>query len=296
MGSFELYIFSFDLLSFDWSAVLGRILCVCELLLGAGLLSGLWRRTVNVLCAVLLGAFSAFLCWRVAVGDSGSCHCFGEVLDMNPSQSLVKNAVCAVLLAFAWKAPGEYWNAWSGKCRFLDWLISFRGRLTATLTAVILTVTMVAVFCPPDCWFRLVGHSSSDLSEEKWQPWSGEFGFNEGRQAVLFISPLCEFCGRCTDKMSAIIEKHSLPTDNIHAVFMQVTETPSDTEKLIGMFFEKHSAAADLDWRMMDYREFIPMTDGSMPLVCLFENGKLFKEYDLFSMEEAGIVSFLSNE
>lgn len=296
MGSFELYIFSFDLLSFDWSAVLARILCVCELLLGAGLLSGLWRRTVNVLSAVLLAAFSAFLCWRLAVGDSGSCHCFGEVLDMNPLQSLGKNAACAVLLLLGWKVPGEYWNAWAGRNRFLDWMISFRGRLCATLAATLITVTMVTLFCPPDCWFRLVGHSSSDLSEEKWRPWSDDFGFGEGRQLILFVSPLCEFCGRCTEKLSAIIVNHSLPCDDVHAVFMQVGESASDTEKLVGLFLEKHSGGLAYDWRMMDYRDFIPMTDGSMPLVCLFEDGNLIEEYDLVSMDEAGIVSFLSNQ
>lgn len=296
MGSFELYIFSFDLLSFDWSAVLARLLCICELLLGAGLVSGLWRRTVNVLSAVLLGAFSAFLAWRAAVGDSGSCHCFGDVLEMNPTQSLVKNAVCAALLVLGWKAPGSWWERFAGKNRFLDWLISFRGRLAATVAAAVITVTMIAVFCPPDCWFRLVGHSSSDLSEEKWQPWSEEYGFGEGRQTILLVSPVCNFCGRCTEKMSAIVTNHSLPTENLHAVFMQVTEEASQTEPLVVEFLEKHAGGIKYDYRIMDYREFIPMTDGSMPLVCLFEDGKLVQEYDLFSMEESAIASFISNE
>lgn len=136
LTEFELYVFSFGLASFDLCSVLARLLVAGEALLGFGLVSGWCKKFVNITTGVLLLAFSAFLVWRMAVGDKESCHCFGSFADMGPSDSLWKNVACAVLLYFG-RNGAEIPLAG----RFRGWVVAFLG--------LAFTVTVFAVN-PPD--------------------------------------------------------------------------------------------------------------------------------------------------
>lgn len=293
MESFELYIFSFGLFSFDLCAVAARILCACELLLGVALATGYWRRCVNWLSAAILAAFTGFLLWRAFSGDEESCHCFGELVDLNPVQSLVKNGVCAVLLALGWTAPGPWWEKLSSENRFFKAFFSRRGRLLTSILSGLLVFVMIFTFCPPDAWFKLIGHTSSDLVVEKWEPYCGEFGCNEGRHIVLFASPTCPYCAKCVEKFSAMVQRDDIPLDRVLAVFMDITDDPADTPPAVEAFLGEHARGLDYDYRSIPFTEFIPMTNGSIPLVCLFEDGRLVKEFDLFSLDETEVSDFL---
>lgn len=92
VDDFELYVFSFGFASFDLCSLAARAVIAGELILGLGLVSGWWHNFVNSVTAALLVGFSGFLIWRMAAGDGESCHCFGNLVEMNPAQSLVKNA------------------------------------------------------------------------------------------------------------------------------------------------------------------------------------------------------------
>jgi len=291
MEGFELYIFSFQLFSFDICSLVARLLVACELLLGLGLISGLWRRTVNWLCAAMLGGFSIFLLWRVALGDEGSCHCFGDVLDMNPVQSLVKNAVMGVLLAIGWTAPKR--DAAELLASFFSKVRVPVCRIVATIVVSAAVLTVVFAAYPPSFYFRAVNRGH-DLSVEKWRPFSDEYGISEGREVVLFLSPLCEHCQHCAAKMKTILDRHDLDTSKMHIVFTTVTDRPEDMEKLIPYFYEQ--AGIDelgLDTHIITFDLFIPMTDGTMPLVCLFEDAELVKEYSYNTLDESALVDFI---
>jgi len=316
MEGFELYLFSFRLFNFDLCSLLARILVACELLLGLGLISGIDRRLVNWLCAAMLGGFSVFLLWRLALGDQESCHCFGDILDMNPWQSLLKNAALGALLAVAWKAPAR-----DAADLLSNLVTSLRRRalrssadsvtpsaavsdvhhlrpavvrLVATIVVAVATFAVVFATNPPSFYFRMVKHDTN-LSAQEWRPFSDEFGLSEGKQVVLFLSPLCEHCQHCAAKMQTIIERHDLDSSRIHMVFMTVTDKIEDMDTLIPYFFDQ--AGMDdpgYDRHIITYDLFIPMTDGMMPLVCLFDSASLVREYTYSTLDESALVSFLS--
>lgn len=291
MESFELYVFSFGFMGFDLCSFLSRVLIASELLLGLGLMSGIWRRVVNWSCASVLLAFSAFLLWRWLSGDDGSCHCFGDVLDMNPWQSLLKNLALAVLLAIGWNRPER---------DVVDFLASRLPihktelcRILATLLVCAASFSVVFATNPPSFYFRHRSHSN-DLSEQLWRPVSDRLGLSEGRQAVLLFSPLCEHCQHCAAKISTILDRHDLDRSRLHVIFMTVTDNVGDMDKLIPAFYEKAGIAPfDIDTRILGYEEFIPMTDGIMPLVCFFDNASLLQEYGYSTLDEKAFVEFL---
>ncbi len=268
-------------MSFDLCTLFARILVGLELILGLGLMSCLWRRTVNWCTAAMLAVFSVFLVWRIAKGDSESCHCFGELVDMNPVQSLLKNGVLTILLVLGWKGT-------------FPWLKNGKLRIIIPLVVVAATFTTIFAANPPDFYFRLTGHESSDLMTSKWDPYCEEYGWSDGRELVMFASPFCDYCARCSTIMTSMIRRDNLPMDRIHIVFLEATVNPEDMYKVIPEFFKQYTYGVTYDYRIMDGDYFLSMTNGVMPLVCLFEDGVLVKEYDLFSLDEAAISSFLS--
>lgn len=283
MGSFELYIFSFGLLSFDLCTLFARILVGLELILGLGLMSCLWRRTVNWCTAAMLAVFTVFLVWRMILGDEESCHCFGDLVDMNPTQSLIKNGVLAVLLGLGWKGT-------------LPWLKNTKLRLVIPLVVAVAAFTTIFAANPPDFYYRLKGHESSDLMTSKWDPYCEEYGWNEGRELVMFLSPFCQFCARCSTIMTTMITRDKLPMDRLHMVFLEATVDPAEMLEVIPEYFDVYTYGVGYDYKIMDGDYFLSMTNGVMPLVCLFEDGVLVKEYDLFSLDEAAISAFLSED
>lgn len=272
MESFELYVFSFGFAGFDLCSVAARLIVAFEFILGCLLAAGLFHKVTRMLTAVSLGGFSFFLLWRVLDGDTESCHCMGEVVDMNPVQSLLKNIVLALFLALAWNA---------------DKSIFRRQVLPAALIAV---VGLVSVFMitPPDFFYR-AGRTSDDLVMSEFAPVADSLGYSEGRRVVCFYSATCGHCRHCASKMAGIIRRNGLPTDRFSVIFMQTHEKQ---DSVSADFFRDHGEGLSLDNSFLHPYSFIPMTNGSMPLVVLMEDGNLIKEYDYLSINEREIRDF----
>ena len=108
--NFEIYIYSFHLLSLGLSFVLARIVIAGELLLGAWLLSNKFHRLACLTNFVVLILFSLFLGYVMLIGRTDDCHCFGSVAAFTPAQSLLKNAVLLLLLLFVWRYADSGWR------------------------------------------------------------------------------------------------------------------------------------------------------------------------------------------
>lgn len=276
MESFELYVFSFEILSFDLASLFARGVVIFELLLGLCLALGIYLKPVKWLTALTLAAFSAFLLWRMLVGDNESCHCMGDLVDMNPLQSLLKNAVLAVLLALFWKSEDTE-----------GWL----SRRRALISSILALVTVISVFCitPPDAYFRR-GRVSDDLMAEDFKPVADSLGYSSGRRAVCFYSAQCPYCANSASKMASIIRRNGIQAEKVSVLFMQ-THTNQDSVALD--FFHKHGEDLVLGYSWLHPYRFLPLTNGAMPLVVLLENGELVKEYDYLSISESEIADFL---
>ncbi len=277
MEGFELYIFSFGFAGFDLCSFAARLIVIVEFLLGIGLVFNMFYSQVKWLTALSLGGFSLFLIWRAILGDTDSCHCMGDLVDMNPLQSLAKNIVLGILLAAAWTS--------TGKPRKSQGPVSL-------LAAVAVSVTVFAVN-PPDMFYRLgPSPDSSDLVPEKFRPVADSLGISDGRRIICFYSGTCEHCANCASKMAGIIRRHSIPADSVHVLFMQ---THVNQDSVVTAFYHEHGEDLALPYSYLHPYSFIPLTNGSMPLVTLFEDGTLLKEYDYFSIDENELASFFRN-
>ena len=274
MESFELYLFSFGAAGFDLCSFVARSVVIAEFLLGAALICGAYFKIARVLTALALSGFSLFLVWRMILGDSESCHCLGDLADLDPIQSLIKNMAMGAMLAYCWES------------RTLE--LRHMHRISA-VTAVAATA---AVFCitPPDIYFR-EGRISEDLSEERFKPVADSLNLSAGRRVISFYSASCEHCRHCASKIASIIKRHSLSPDSFPVVFMQTSEKQDSVSYA---FFLEYGEELVLPNSYLHPFTFLPITNGSMPLVVLYEDGSKVKEYDYLSIDEKEIVSFIT--
>ena len=285
MEGFELYIYSFGLASFDLCSYFARLLIAAETAIGLCLVFRTFYREARWLTLLSLLGFSVFLVWRMALGDSESCHCMGELVDMNPLQSLVKNLVLIGIVAFLWKdRPAE------GRFRFMK----FVSRHEAVFTLAFLLVPLAAAFAvnPPDAFLR-AGRNSHDLVYEKFKPVADSLGLSKGRKMVCFYSATCEHCRRCASKVSSILTRHGIPDENVSVMFMQ---TSSKQDSVVVAFFNENAGGKQLPYRYLHPYYYLPLTNGAMPLVVLLEDGAVRKEYDYISLNEKEIAEFFSRK
>ena len=274
MESFELYIFSFGFATFDICSLVARAVVIMEFLLGSFLVFNLLPRFTKWITAAFLAIFSIFLLWRLIAGDTESCHCMGDVIDMNPIQSLIKNAVLAIMLAFSWNTDSRVFN---------------RQNLIAFLTAAVTAATVFLV-CPPDFYYRNTSESN-DLSQEAFRPVADSLDLSKGRRIICFYSATCEHCRHCASKMAGIIRRHDIPLDSVSVLFMQ---THAAQDSVVTAFYAEHGDGLVLPYHDLHPFDFIPLTNGSMPLVTLFMDGNLVKEYDYLSLDEKELASFFN--
>lgn len=274
MEGFELYIFSFEALSFDISSFAARLVVISEMIIGIGLMTGQFYGFFKKLTAVFLTFFSLFLVWRAILGDTDSCHCMGDVVDMSPVESLVKNAVLALLLLVSW----------SDECR------QFRFRNVAAGLTAALSAAAVFVISPPDVLYR-IGRSSDDVVMEKFKPVADSLGLAAGRRVICLYSATCEHCRHSASKMAGIIRRHSIPADSVSVIFMQ---THVNQDSVATEFFRNHGGGLALTYSSIHPYVFLPMTNGSMPLILLYEDGMIIKEYDYLSLDEKEISDFMN--
>lgn len=270
---FELYLFSFGIGSFDLCSVFARLLIAGEAALGLWLASGLHRRCTNIVTAIVLVAFSLFLIYSMAIGDSRSCNCFGDLVDMPPMVSLIKNAVLALLLAVAWQA-GQLLP------KVKAWHI---------ITLSFITLAVVFFSFPPDAYFRNHGERQVNLSRTEWEDVSASYDLR-GKRVVCLFSTECQHCVNFIGKINGFVSRGELDEKDVFEVFLRTIDDPMDAR------IREFNTGHGYDYDILPADVFISLTNGSFPIVLLTEDGQIVREYDYFSINEDELAAFFSGK
>lgn len=272
MEGFELYIFSFGFAGFDICSIAARLIVIGEFMIGLLLSLNVYPRAVKLLTALSLISFSLFLIWRALLGDTESCHCMGDLVEMNPVRSLLKNLILLLLLIYAWKHHGRV----------------IRHQSIAAVAGASLSAAAVFMVSPPDFYYRS-RTESHDLSADAFAPVADSLGLSKGKRAVCFYSASCEHCMHCASKMAGIIRRNEIPADSVYVIFMQ---THVNQDSVSVSFYSEHGEGLALTYSYLHPYDFLPLTDGAMPIVVLLEDGMPVKEYDYTTIDEYELTSF----
>lgn len=255
IDDFELYVFSYGLFSLNTTYVLVRLCIGAELALALLVALGCWRRWVNLAVMGVLLFFSLFLCYAALSGREESCQCFGRLAEMPPAASLLKNAVLMLLTLLYMKVGG----VGSGR------------RWHRIVTPLVLLAAMAVPFAVsvPDNW--MFGPEEARFGREAFDKAIApdgdlaEYGLQEGRHLVAFVTPGCPYCRMTRQKLDSIAERHGI-------------------EKGRMLFLEPEAMGVAL---------FMEITHGKRPLVMLVDHGQVTTTYHYRNIDERQVSEFL---
>lgn len=272
---FEIYIYSYHFFSLNFSFLVARAVIVLELALGIGLIINFLHKWVwwgNVLMIV---GYTVLLLYAQIMGRTDSCHCFGDYLQMNPWQSILKNLVLLALLVLVYKVKG------SG-CKY-QW---------PTMIGVGIA-SAVAVFCitPPDN-FTPNYKPSYQLQRELFyeamqQPPMDSLNLAEGKKVVGIFSTGCVYCQMAAQKLSLMRELSDFPKEDICFLFL-------GSSAGLETFYEKAEIEPFPSVLYSDAVRLLQMTDGVFPLVVFLDKGKVVHEYGFRNMSEEEVMGFFN--
>lgn len=276
MDPFEIYVYSYGFFSLNFSFLVARAAVILELILGVCLIFNLFHKLIWWGSVLMLLGYTGLMLYALWQGRTDHCHCFGDLFQLDPMCSLIKNLVLLLLFVLIYSVKGR----------------SFR-RQGAVLVGVVLAST-VAVFAvsPPD--FMLPTDTSGQglrqdlLATALHEGPLAARGLDEGKKVVGFFSTGCELCQMAARKLSLMQSFHRFPEQDVCFVFM-------GTEEGVARFFEESESTKVPYVLYDDAVQLLRIIDGKFPTVVLLEDGVVVQVFGLRDMDEAAIKNFFRN-
>ena len=275
MDKFEIYIYSYHFFSLNFSFLVARFAIILELVLGIGLVANYLHKLIWWGSVSMLLGYSLLLIYALANGRSDSCHCFGDYLQLDPKQSLIKNGILLALFLLIHRMEGR-------KTPF-RWLL-----LCLTIMASTIAVFVIS---PPD------NYTSNYAPEQNLQvelfdemlndaPLDG-LDLRKGKQVVCFFSTGCEVCQMAARKLSLMQQFYGFSADRITYVFM-------GNEEGIKKFYEQSESTQYNNLLYPDVVRLLKTINGAFPTIVFLEDGVVVHEYGFRNMNEEEIKSFMA--
>lgn len=273
MDRFEIYVYSYHFFSLNLSFLVARAAIIVELALGLGLVFNLFHKLMWWGSVLMLLIYTGFLVYALVLGRTDNCHCFGDYLQFNPWQSILKNVVLLALFAIIYRVKSR---------RFKHDVLTFAGIVIACCVAVF-------VISPPDNYtpnYKASQDLNRDLFEEALQlPPLDTVDLQKGKKVVALLSSSCEFCMMAAQKLSLMQQFYGFPEENILYVFMGNEESIRD-------FYQESESTAYPYVIYEDVLYLLKINNGVFPLMVMMNNGNIIHEYGFRNMKEEEIKEF----
>lgn len=274
LDEFEVYIYSFNLFGFVLSTLVARAVIAAELILGAGLIAKICYKQVWWLIQLMLVGFSLLLVYVMLFRHDTNCHCFGDLVELDPAASLIKNIVTFGLMFFIRKEE-DY---------------QFKGKKWCVVAIVVVGVVVPFVLFTPDTVYNKFVNSNDKLNVEAYNQALTDSTFcdlqlTEGRYLVGFFASGCQYCRQSLHKVNTIMQNHAISHDNLKYYIW------GSEEGIVK--FKEETATQDVMHCLISPITAINITFGSFPVYALVENGRVVKSFDYRGIDERDIVAFL---
>ncbi len=273
MDKFEIYVYSYHFFSLNASFFVARMAIVLELVLGFGLISHCFHKLMWWGSMAMLGGYTLLLMYALVMGRTDSCHCFGDFLQLDPKQSLIKNGVLMLLFLLIYRM-----ESWKTPFR---WLIFFLIIMASTIG--------VFVASPPD---NLTSNfdPEQNLQTELFDAMLDDapldsLHLREGKQVVCVFSTGCDYCQMAARKLSLMQQFYGFPADRITYVFM-------GNEESMAKFYDQSESVPYRGVLYPDVVRLLKAINGKFPVIVLLDNGQVDREYGYRNMKEEEIREF----
>ena len=273
MDKFEIYVYSYHFFSLNFSFLVARAAIIVELILGIGLVSNCFHKLMWWGSVLMLIGYMGLLTYALVLGRTDNCHCFGDYLQFNPWQSILKNVVLLASFALVYKVKG--WH--------------FKYDRIALIAVILACFIAVFAVSPPDNYTPNY-EASKDLQQELFyealqtSPLDS-LQLTEGKKVVGIFSSGCEYCMMTAQKLSLMQRFYGFPENDVLYIFM-------GTEEGVENFYQESESTKYQYIIYGDVVNLLKITNGVFPVLILMEDGTVAREYGFRNMREDEIKAF----
>lgn len=326
IDAFEIYVYSFQILSFFMSELAARGLIMLEMLMGTLLILKVDYKWIWRLAMLVTIGFTLFLIYVVIFRDDENCHCFGDIIELKPLLSIFKNIVIVLLLCFI-RTPNkkrfrleriEDEETKKKKIKFSvteeAYSLHFKKWTYGILVPLVFIV--VCVLFPPNNVYEKIFKKSNRYVESvvngAFQDSSlylklADVVYDEQKDTVTFVLDTCQLDIREGNYMLAVISagcKYCKQSCNLINGIYKRNDISPETFKLLTWGssdeqfarFMKESKTWNYEFRKISPILAIDMVNGTFPTFLLMKNGEVVDAFDYRGISENKIVNFLSNQ
>ena len=257
IDEFEIYIYSFDIFGFLLTTFVSRFIIIGEFILGLFLILKINYKLICRLTFISLILFTLFLIYVAIFRQDANCHCFGELVELSPLESIIKNLVMIVLLMLGQRTTSSKLKAQSSKLLVLS------------------SMFLVFIISPPDSIYKMIYSTEKEISTvdlyksfdevvkidftEEGLVFDSISSFKEKEnQLIVVVSSGCKYCRLGLKKLSLIMKNEDLATDNVDIFIWGSPEGIED--------FRNETMTEDYSyWHIMPNRA-IEITYGRFPI------------------------------
>ena len=96
------------------------LLVIAEVLLGAALILGLYKRWTLILLSAMIGFFTFLTFWSAYFNQVTDCGCFGDAIPLTPWESFYKDVILTALILVLWWGRDLLFDRWP------QWLVGIK--------------------------------------------------------------------------------------------------------------------------------------------------------------------------
>lgn len=222
---------------------------------------------------LMMVGFTLFLIYAAIFRDDSNCHCFGDFVEIDSAQSIVKNIIVLALLFFIRKDGSHDYKPVLKK-----WLIA---------GSVVVSFVVSFVLLPMDVIYNRIYSGNKDVNEAAFYESLSDSTFveiREGRYLINYALAGCKYCRLGTEKVTMMLDRHGISHDRLKFFV-------GGSDEAISKFVEVTGTSDYEHWKI-PAPQFMAITYGKFPLYVFIDYGKVVKAGDFRILDDEEIEEF----
>ncbi|MBR4135870.1 MAG: DoxX family protein [Bacteroidales bacterium] len=275
LDHFELYIFSFQLFSFVFSTIIARLVIAAELILGFFLIFKILYKPTWWATMLMMVGFTLLLVYVVLFRNDTNCHCMGDLIELNPAWSIVKNLVTIALLLLIRKETTAHFKGWKA--------VGIVGVLAAFIATFVLF--------PTDGVYNFFKKSQSSYNEKAFQELMQDSVMTDqtldtGHYIIGVVASGCKYCKISMEKLSAICERNGVDDSRVLITIWGKDEAAIEK-------FKEETGSGRFRYVTVTPIQAVEVVNGRFPTYLFVHNHQIVKAADLRQLSEHEVTTFL---
>lgn len=296
IDNFEIYIYSFGIFSFTLTTVFSRLLIAAEILLGFCLIFKIYYKKVWWLSTLMMAGFTLFLVYVMIFRNDDNCNCFGELIKLNPSESIYKNIVSILLLLAIRKEKNAVY-----KPKFRKWLAGI---------SIAVTVILPFVVFPMDSVYNKIVSKDNNINTMAFEnslhdsinivkldfihendtiiikrDSLARLDISDDKYIISYVSAGCRFCKMGSEKLMMIFNRNNISERHLKFLIWGYDEDIIE--------FMKGTGTEDCEFWFISPYMSLDITFGRFPVYVFTDNGTISNTCDFRELTENETRRFL---